>query len=115
MLRDVHSHLTKDAYLCVAESSRILVPFKKKLEDYFNKRYVADIHPWHFSKNSLKALLEVAGFSVKYINYYRDSDVMLMIAKKTSSKKRFYTVDSYKDIDNFFKDWKYLSNKNYLE
>ena len=76
---------------------------------------MADIHPWHFSKNSLKALLGVAGFNVKYVNYYKDSDVMLMIAKKTDNKRKFCKVDSYKDINSFFKDWKYLSDKNYLK
>lgn len=113
VLSDIYNHLEDDSYLCVSESSRILVPFRKKLNDYFNKRYIADIHPWHFSFNSISSLLGISGFNVIYYNRYKDSDVMLVIAKKTKKRKKKFKIDNYKNLINFFKDWDKITNLKY--
>ena len=113
VLNDIHNHLENDSYLCVSESSRILVPFRKKLNDYFNKRYIADIHPWHFSYNSISALLGISGFDVIYHNRYQDSDVMLVIAKKTKKIRKKFKIDNYKNLIKFFRDWDKITSFKY--
>lgn len=113
VLKDIHSRLDKNSYMCVAESSRILVPFKKTISDYFNPKSLTDSHPFHFSKQSLENLITLAGFKVCYINRYFDSDVLMIIAKKTLNTKKNFKVDNYKDVEKFFLQWhnfsKYLS------
>ena len=67
----------------VAESSRILVPaFRKSIGDYLSKTIDNDVHPFHWSFNSLSNLLKLSGFEVIYSNRFIDSDVMLIIGKK---------------------------------
>ena len=73
--------LKKNGYIVVAESSRMLVPFKKPIQMYFGIGN-PDIHPFHFSKNSLANLLIINKFKPVYINRYIDSDYLLIIAKK---------------------------------
>jgi hypothetical protein len=117
VLREISSRIKVNNYICIAESSRILVPFKKKLNDYLNKKHISDTHPWHFTKNSLSNLLYLSNFEVVYTNYYKDSDILLLIGKKTKkiNKKKIKTDDP-KKIKNFLLEWdKYSSKKNIFE
>ena len=81
-LRDVVEDTKTGGYVCVAESSRILVPFRKSLSDYFSKTLPADLHPSNFSANTLKLLMQLAGLEIVFINRYFDSDVLLIMGKK---------------------------------
>jgi hypothetical protein len=106
VLKDIHTSLDKESYLCVAESSRILVPFKKKINEYFNKKIIQDAHPFHFSKNSLSNLLLISGFKPIFYNHYKDSDILLIIAKKTNTiKKNGYICDTPNQVLNFMRSW----------
>lgn len=95
--------LNTNGVLVVAESSRILVPFKKPLNYYFSKNPV-DLHPYHFSNNSLQNLLKVCGFKVEKVNRFIDTDLICIIAKKTN-KSQNYKLDDYKKVLSFFKRW----------
>jgi hypothetical protein len=53
-LRYVVENTKTGGYVCVAESSRILVPFRKSLNDYFSKTFPAGFNPSNFSANTLK-------------------------------------------------------------
>lgn len=95
----------KNGFLLIAESSRILVPYKKPLHMYFNKGN-PDIHAFHFSKNSLCNLLLLNKFKPVYINRYIDTDSLVVIAKKVEFiDKRNLRVDDYKKVKSFFNSW----------
>ena len=98
--------------MCVAESSRILVPFKKNLNDYFAKTHPEDIHPWHFSAKSLQALLILSGFKVVYVNRFKDSNELLLIAKKQKNQIKINKKDNYKKVYRFFKKWHEISKNS---
>jgi hypothetical protein len=95
----------KNGYIVVAESSRILVPYKKPIQMYFGKNN-PDLHPFHFSKNSLSNLLIINKFRPIFINRYIDSDYLLIIAKKVNKiEKERIIMDDYLMVKNFFKLW----------
>jgi len=52
--------------IIVAESSRILVPFKKPMFNFYSDASKSDLHPWFFSANTLCALLRTFGLSIEY-------------------------------------------------
>ncbi len=85
VLLEVRNHISDGGYLVIAESSRLLVPFRKSLRDLIFNGHPADVHPYYFSINTLNALMKCAGFSSVYINRYYDSDVMLVIGRKDKS------------------------------
>jgi SAM-dependent methyltransferase len=80
MLGGARRMLAAGGRLLVATGSRILVPFKKPL-DYYLGQGNPDIHPFHFSAATLRAILAVGGFRVTYVNSFIDSDVLAMIAE----------------------------------
>ena len=104
--------LNKNGYIVIAESSRILVPFKKPIQMYYGKGN-PDIHPFHFSKNSLMNLLIVNKFKPIYVNRYIDSDYLLIIAKKANKiNKKLIKLDNFQKVSEFFKRW-YKESLNY--
>ncbi|MDC1077388.1 methyltransferase domain-containing protein [Candidatus Pelagibacter sp.] len=104
----------KNGYILIAESSRILVPYKKPIQMYFSKGN-PDIHSFHFSKNSLCNLLILNKFKPVYINRYIDSDVLIVIAKKTNIvEKKELKIDDYKKVKSFFSNW-YTDSKKYKD
>jgi 2-polyprenyl-3-methyl-5-hydroxy-6-metoxy-1,4-benzoquinol methylase len=104
--------LKKNGYIVVAESSRMLVPFKKPIQMYFGIGN-PDIHPFHFSKNSLANLLIINKFKPVYINRYIDSDYLLIIAKKINKiDSKLIKVDNFMKVKKFFKRW-YKESLNY--
>jgi hypothetical protein len=96
----------------IAESSRILVPFKKPIYNYFNSKFKSSYHPWHFSYNSLQNLLEICNFRVVFANRYYDENDLFVICQKQDKKKHRpkIIIDNYKKIIKFFRRWKIESN-----
>tara|TARA_B110001454_G_C12689067_1_gene421545 strand:+ start:633 stop:1544 length:912 start_codon:yes stop_codon:yes gene_type:complete len=105
MVNIAHEIIKKNGIILVAESSRILVPFKKPLNLYFSP-LKSDLHPFHFSKNSLKNLLIINKFNPIFVNRYIDTDYILVAAKKLNKIKfNKIEIDNYKKVVNFFKRW----------
>ena len=105
VMSNISNLIKKNGYLVVAESSRILVPFKKPLQMYFGKNK-QDLHPFHFSKNSLTNLLILNKFKPIYINRYIDTDYLLIIAKKIDKiENKNLKIDKASNIKKFFKRW----------
>lgn len=104
-LRDVVQATKTGGYVCVAESSRILVPFRKSLSDYFSKTFPADLHPSNFSTNTLKLLIQLSGLEVVFVNRYFDSDVLLVIGKKVDHQVEPKFFDDQKQVVDFMKEW----------
>jgi ubiquinone/menaquinone biosynthesis C-methylase UbiE len=104
-LRDVVEDTKTGGYVCVAESSRILVPFRKSLNDYFSKTLPADLHPSNFSANTLKLLMQLAGLEIVFINRYFDSDVLMIVGKKVSHQVEPKFFDDQMQVVKFMKEW----------
>ena len=104
-LRDVVDNTKTGGYVCVAESSRILVPFRKSLNDYFSKTFPADLHPSNFSTNTLKLLMQLAGLEIVFVNRYFDSDVLLVIGKKVSHQVEPKFFDNQMQVVEFMREW----------
>ena len=116
LLEDVYKALPENSYLVVAESSRVLVPFKKSLKDMFRLDTPADIHPNYFSANSLVSLLASCGFQTIYVNRYFDSDVLLVISRKVTSPARsdvFLPADDSHLVWDFFESLHQLTQKEF--
>ena len=92
----------------ISESSRILVPYKKPIYNFFiSKHDIRNTHPWFFSYNSLSNLLEICGFSIVATNRYYDENDLIIVAKKKNKKTHIpkIKIDKIKDIIFFLKDW----------
>jgi hypothetical protein len=109
-VKDVVLRTKMGGYVCVAESSRILVPFRKSLSDYFSPTIPADIHPSHLSANTLRCLMQLAGLEIVYTNRYFDSDVLLVIGKKVDYPVVPNYFDDQKSVISFMKKWEEVSN-----
>jgi hypothetical protein len=111
VLSQVHETLADNSYLCVAESSRILVPFRKSLGDLLSRVHPSDTHPFYFSQRSLAALLKVVGFEPVFSNRYFDSDVLIIIARKRDAADRERTIemDDPEAVIEFMARWFELS------
>lgn len=105
VLEDVVAHTKEGGYVCVAESSRILVPFRKSLRDYFSSKLPADIHPSNFSANTLRCLMQLSGLEISYINRYFDSDVLLVIGKKVRNPVAPTFYDDPNRVIKYFQVW----------
>tara|TARA_B100000902_G_C27212375_1_gene865114 strand:- start:41 stop:934 length:894 start_codon:yes stop_codon:yes gene_type:complete len=105
MIEIANKMLKNNGIIILAESSRILVPFKKPLNMYFSP-LKPDLHPFHFSKNSLSNLLLVNKFKPIFVNRYIDTDYLVIVAKKVNRiLNNEIKIDKYKDVSNFFKRW----------
>ncbi len=97
--------LKPGGHLVVATGSRLLVPFKKPLGDYFSP-IRADDHAVRFSANTLGGIMAVSGFEPVFVNRYLDSDVLLRIGRKTDRKRPIaWSGDDYRAVLNFFDRW----------
>jgi len=108
-LQDVVDNTKTGGYVCVAESSRILVPFRKSLSDYFSKTFPADLHPSNFSTNTLKLLMQLAGLEIVFVNRYFDSDVLLVMGKKVSHQVEPKFFDDQMKVVEFMREWAFAS------
>ena len=104
----------KNGYLVVTESSRLLVPFKKIIGNYFNKsRRAGHYHPWHWSFNSLSNIFKIYGFELINSNRYWDEDNLLLIFKNTGKiNLNKINFDNHKKILEFLLRW-YKESKQY--
>ena len=112
MLKIIHKSLNKDGLLLIAESSRVLVPFKKPIYNFFvSKHDTNNTHPWFFSYNSLSNLLEISGFRILSNNRYYDENDLVIVAKKKnkSTHKPKIIIDDYKKVLKFLKQWERFS------
>ena len=112
VLQSINNSLVDRGFLMIAESSRILVPFKKPIYNYFNSKFKSSYHPWHFSYNSLQNLLEICNFKVVFANRYYDENDLFIICQKQDKKyhKPKIIIDNYKKVVDFFRRWKIESN-----
>lgn len=112
VLQSINNSLVDRGFLMIAESSRILVPFKKPIYNYFNSKFKSSYHPWHFSYNSLQNLLEICNFKVVFANRYYDENDLFIICQKQDKKyhKPKIIIDNYKKVIDFFRRWKIESN-----
>lgn len=106
VLSDVVASTREGGLVCIAESSRILVPFRKSLHDYFSKGTMpSDLHPSNFSANTLRCLMQLCGLEIGYVNRYFDSDVLLVIGKKVKHEPAPFFVDNQMRVVEFFQKW----------
>ena len=120
ILEVIHKSLKENGLLLISESSRILVPFKKPIYNFFvQKHETKNTHPWYFSYNSLSNLLEISGFRIIKNNRYYDENDLVIIAQKKNVKthKPKIIIDDPKKVFKFLKEWKkfsiFLKNKNF--
>ncbi len=114
VLNVIHKSLKKNGLLLIAESSRVLVPFKKPIYNFFVSKYdTNNTHPWFFSYNSLSNLLEISGFRIISNNRYYDENDLVIVAKKIekSSHKPKIKIDEYKRVLKFLMEWERFSYK----
>lgn len=113
IVTSISNNLKKNGYLIVAESSRILVPFKKPITNYFNPKLdVGYAHPWHWSFNSLNNIFKICGFELIKSNRYWDENDMVLIFKNSKNFNQKFEVDNFAAVINFFKRWM-AESKNY--
>lgn len=105
VLSDVVSSTKEGGLVCVAESSRILVPFRKSLRDYFSNTMPADLHPSNFSSNTLRCLMQICGLEICFINRFFDSDVLLVIGRRVAKKIEPSFTDKQTHVIEFFQEW----------
>ena len=109
-VKDIVLRTRMGGYVCIAESSRILVPFRKSLSDYLSLTNPADLHPSHLSANTLRCLMQLAGLEIVYTNRYFDSDVLLVIGKKVDYPVVPNYFDDQKSVVSFMKKWAEVSD-----
>ena len=112
ILDTIHKSLKENGLLLISESSRILVPFKKPIYNFFvQKHETQNTHPWYFSFNSLSNLLEISGFRIIKNNRYYDENDLVIIAKKMDKKdhRPIIKKDNLNDVLKFFKEWERIS------
>ena len=108
----LNQSLKENGLLLISESSRILVPFKKPIYNFFvQKHETQNTHPWYFSFNSLSNLLEISGFRIIKNNRYYDENDLVIIAKKMDKKyhRPIIKKDNLNDVLKFFKEWERIS------
>lgn len=96
--------------LVVATGSRLLVPFKKPLNDYFSPDRNPDTHSFRWSRRSLGNLLGKHGFDIQYENHWHDSDWMVLIARNSGATPTDWSIgkancDDPDDVLHFFAKW----------
>jgi hypothetical protein len=105
MLKGAANLLPTGGKLLVATGSRILVPFKKPLFNYFSD-IPADIHCFRFSANSLRTALALAGLKTVATNRYLDNDILCILGEKaapgTPIERR---KDDPQAVLSFFERW----------
>ena len=113
IVNSISKNIKKNGLLIVAESSRILVPFKKPIFNYFNpKKDTGHTHPWHWSFNSINNIFKHSGFELICYNRYWDENDMVLIFKNTKNFNQRFFFDDYKKVIQFLKRWNNES-KNY--
>lgn len=107
MLSAAHRVLKDDGHLVIATGSRILVPFKKPLQDYLEMDPdMADTSCFRFSRNTLEGIMAVSGFQMSAVNRFLDTDYLCMIGEKRPEGSRIsWTKDDFIKVADFFERW----------
>jgi 2-polyprenyl-3-methyl-5-hydroxy-6-metoxy-1,4-benzoquinol methylase len=107
MLKGVHRYLKDDGVLVISTGSRILVPFKKTMQNYLGVgSKPVDTHAFRFSANTLRGMLAVSGFEVISINRYVDTDYLCVIARKAPEGEEVkWEGDNFMKVHHFFERW----------
>lgn len=104
-LEGVYALLKDGGHLLVATGSRILVPYKKRLDDYLNAND-ADLNSFRFSANTLRGILAMTGFKTVEINRYRDTDYLCVVGQKQPEGTEIaWKGDSFMEVHHFFERW----------
>lgn len=101
MLKYAKNALAPGGYVSIATGSRILVPFKKPLSNYFGKE-PADLHCFRWSDRSLSHALGKVGMKTGQTNDFMQRDEMIVLA--TPGKLRTVTDDPI-EVHQFFAGW----------
>lgn len=113
IIESISKNLKKNGYLIVAESSRILVPYKKPIFNCFVKNIdCGEDHPWHWSFNSLINIFKFCGFELVKNNRYWDENDLVLVFKNSKKFNQKYNFDNYLKVISFLKRWK-KESKNY--
>ena len=113
IIDSISRNIKKNGYLIVAESSRVLVPFKKPIFNYFNSsKKTGHLHPWHWSFNSLSNIFKLKGFDLVSSNNYINENDLILVFKNAKNFNQNYTFDKASEVVSFFKRWK-IESKNY--
>lgn len=106
IVKSISNNLKKNGFIIVAESSRLMVPFKKPIFNYFNpKKKSGHTHPWHWSYNSLSNIFKYHGFELIYQNRYFDENDLVLIFKNSNKKNKKFSFDNYKTVIKHLKRW----------
>jgi len=103
VLRAAREALHPGGHIVVATGSRLMVPFRKPLNEYIDDS-PADMHPWRFSANTLKAILARNGFMPVRVNRFLSSEYLIVIARKENSEQP-WRGDDYMAPVIFFNRW----------
>lgn len=104
MLKKARAALSPGGVVVVATGSRILVPFKKPLHTYFSKN-PADTHAFRFEDLTLMNALFAAGLGPINNNDFRQSDVLLHVAKPSDRPQVNLKKSHAEKVLHFFDRW----------
>lgn len=104
VMRTANALLKPDGHLAIATGSRLLVPFKKPLHYFLGPN--VDVHPNHFSANTLRGYMAETGFEMIAVNRFIDSDYLVMVGQKTASGPcHEWPKDDPDQVLDFFRRW----------
>lgn len=104
MISKARECLKPDGHLVVATGSRILVPFRKPMSQYFSTE-PQDLHAFRWSYGSLDSILIKHGFSQMKPNDFEQNDVLLVSARLTNELGGSIRCDDPAAVENHFIDW----------
>ncbi len=108
MLRFAHECLQPDGQLVVATGSRILMPFKKPLHEYFSTN-PSDTHCFRWSQQTLHNALLKSEFRYLKTNDYWNNDWLVFIASATSPDDPVMVFESStnkaSEVLDYFNRW----------
>lgn len=106
MLERARECVGQDGRIVVATGSRLMVPFKKPLGSYFSK-HAPDLHSFRFSNRTLAAALRLSGWEPEHVNYFRESDWLVMTGVPCEPYRELDTpFDDPKGVMKFFENWR---------
>ena len=103
MLRFAGECLKPDGQIMVATGSRILVPFKKPLSNYFSEN-PADTHCFRWSEKTLARVLNNSDFWLQASNDHVQSDCLIMVGGRGYCIKAPF-ADRATAVIDFFNRW----------
>jgi SAM-dependent methyltransferase len=103
MLTKARELLKPGGCVVVATGSRIMVPFKKPLSQYFSDN-PPDLHCFRFSANSLQAAMKKAGLGLTQTNSYEDNDVLICVGQVGEGPPA--EIDRPRQVQQFFRNWR---------